>query len=66
MRAPVDLDRPVTAALSDLDRLASRLARLEGRREAHVARRSELERDVALAKARLARRGEVEVFLDRL
>ncbi len=66
MRAPVDLDRPVTAALSDLDRLASRLARLEGRREAHVARRAELERDVALAKARLARRGEVEVFLDRL
>lgn len=57
---------PGPHAPTDLGRLASRLSRLEGRRDAHLARRAELERDVALAKARLARRGEVEAFLDRL
>ncbi|HEX2555227.1 MAG TPA: AAA family ATPase [Microvirga sp.] len=56
----------LAAPLSGLDRSAARLARLEGRREAHLARRAELARDVGLAKARLARRGEVEALLERL
>jgi hypothetical protein len=56
----------VAVPLPDLDRLAARLARVEGRREALLARQAVLERDIALAKARLSHRGEVEALLDHL
>jgi hypothetical protein len=52
--------------MPDLDRLGARLARIEGRREALLARQAVLERDIAHAKARLSHRGEVEALLDHL
>ncbi|HYF52847.1 MAG TPA: DNA repair protein, partial [Salinarimonas sp.] len=49
-----------------LDRLAAGAARAAGRADALKSRVAILERDVALAKARLAVKGEVETFLEEV
>jgi len=48
----------------DVTRLASFLARLEGRRDALVLRIAELTREIEIAKGRLAVKDEVEAFIE--
>lgn len=54
------------AASSELSRLGQSVARLQGRRDALVAREDQLRKDVGLAKGRLSLKGEVQAFLDQL
>lgn len=54
------------ALRDDLDRLRRDLGRAEGRRDWLVRRGEALEREVALAKARLAVRGDVEGFIEEI
>src|SRR5215210_7387046 len=49
-----------------IERLFKTLARAEGRRDALRQRREALEREVALAKGRLAARGAVEAFIEEV
>lgn len=53
-------------AKAGLDRVAQALARLEGRKDALLAREAELTRTVGLAKGRVALKGEVQAFLDQI
>ncbi len=59
-------DMPFLEGARELDRVAQRLARAEGRREALTQRHDQLVKEVALAKARLAVRGEVERFMEEV
>ncbi len=56
----------VESAARGLDRLSELLARAHGREDAARRRAAVLERDVALAKARIAVKGEVETFIEEV
>jgi hypothetical protein len=57
---------PSGALIQDLDRLERRLSHAEGRREGLRRRRAALEREIALAKARLDSREAVEAFIEEV
>jgi AAA domain len=56
--------RPEERADGQLARIATEIARAEGRRDALQARAESLKQDVEIAKGRLALRGEVEAFIE--
>lgn len=53
-------------AKAGVERLAQGLSRLEGRKDALLAREAELVRAVGLAKGRVALKGDVQAFLDQI
>ncbi|KAA2237809.1 AAA family ATPase [Salinarimonas soli] len=48
----------------ELERLAAGVSRARGREDGHRQREAVLERDIALAKARIAVKGDVEAFIE--